>query len=105
MRCAVASPWWLVRREAQDAASPPRSARRVPPSSARAAAAGPAHAALRLRASLRDDRGDRRARHGARWSGIPFAVDHLDKAQVANLAERIRAGYGHIDVLVNDIWG
>ena len=37
--------------------------------------------------------------------GIPFAVDHLDPAQVQRLARSIRSGHGHIDVLVNDIWG
>jgi NAD(P)-dependent dehydrogenase (short-subunit alcohol dehydrogenase family) len=38
-------------------------------------------------------------------TGIAVAVDHLDTAQVARLAERIRDDHGHIDVLVNDIWG
>jgi NAD(P)-dependent dehydrogenase (short-subunit alcohol dehydrogenase family) len=38
-------------------------------------------------------------------SGVPAVVDHLDAAQVKALAERIRADHGHIDVLVNDIWG
>jgi NAD(P)-dependent dehydrogenase (short-subunit alcohol dehydrogenase family) len=37
--------------------------------------------------------------------GIPVAVDHLDPAQVAALAERIDADHGRLDVLVNDIWG
>ena len=37
--------------------------------------------------------------------GVSVAVDHLDSDQVAGLAERIGADYGHIDVLVNDIWG
>ncbi|PRC41723.1 short-chain dehydrogenase [Mycobacterium sp. ITM-2017-0098] len=37
--------------------------------------------------------------------GIPVQVDHLDPHQVAQLAERIRTDHGHIDVLVNDIWG
>jgi NAD(P)-dependent dehydrogenase (short-subunit alcohol dehydrogenase family) len=37
--------------------------------------------------------------------GIAIAVDHLEPLQVAALAERIRAEHGHIDVLVNDIWG
>jgi NAD(P)-dependent dehydrogenase (short-subunit alcohol dehydrogenase family) len=32
-------------------------------------------------------------------------VDHLDPAQVQGLAEQIRNDHGHIDVLVNDIWG
>jgi NAD(P)-dependent dehydrogenase (short-subunit alcohol dehydrogenase family) len=37
--------------------------------------------------------------------GIPAAVDHLDAGQVARLADRIRDAHGHIDILVNDIWG
>jgi NAD(P)-dependent dehydrogenase (short-subunit alcohol dehydrogenase family) len=37
--------------------------------------------------------------------GIAEVVDHLDAEQVAALAERIRGDHGHIDVLVNDIWG
>ncbi len=37
--------------------------------------------------------------------GVPVQVDHLDSKQVARLAQRLRADYGHIDVLVNDIWG
>jgi NAD(P)-dependent dehydrogenase (short-subunit alcohol dehydrogenase family) len=38
-------------------------------------------------------------------TGIAEVVDHLDTAQVAALADRIRADHGHVDVLVNDIWG
>ncbi|ONI78069.1 short-chain dehydrogenase [Actinosynnema sp. ALI-1.44] len=38
-------------------------------------------------------------------TGIAIPVDHLDPEQVKRLAERIRADHGHIDVLVNDIWG
>jgi NAD(P)-dependent dehydrogenase (short-subunit alcohol dehydrogenase family) len=38
-------------------------------------------------------------------TGIAVAVDHLDPAQVRRLAERLRAEHGHVDVLVNDIWG
>jgi len=37
--------------------------------------------------------------------GIAIQVDHLDPDQVQGLAERLRHDYGHIDVLVNDIWG
>jgi NAD(P)-dependent dehydrogenase (short-subunit alcohol dehydrogenase family) len=37
--------------------------------------------------------------------GIAEVVDHLDPDQVAALAERIATDHGHIDVLVNDIWG
>ena len=32
-------------------------------------------------------------------------VDHLDSDEVSGLAERIRYDHGHVDVLVNDIWG
>src|SRR3954452_8730124 len=38
-------------------------------------------------------------------TGIAIAVDHLETEQVKALADRIRRDYGHIDVLVNDIWG
>ncbi len=38
-------------------------------------------------------------------TGIAIALDHLDPAQVRRLAERIRNDHGHVDVLVNDIWG
>jgi NAD(P)-dependent dehydrogenase (short-subunit alcohol dehydrogenase family) len=38
-------------------------------------------------------------------TGIATSVDHLDPAQVKILAEQIRTNHGHIDVLVNDIWG
>jgi NAD(P)-dependent dehydrogenase (short-subunit alcohol dehydrogenase family) len=38
-------------------------------------------------------------------TGIAAAVDHLDPDQVKTLAQQIRANHGHIDVLVNDIWG
>jgi NAD(P)-dependent dehydrogenase (short-subunit alcohol dehydrogenase family) len=37
--------------------------------------------------------------------GVALAVDHLDPKQVHGLAEHIRDQHGHIDVLVNDIWG
>src|SRR5215207_9610920 len=37
--------------------------------------------------------------------GIAISVDHLETDQVSKLAERMREDYGHIDVLVNDIWG
>jgi NAD(P)-dependent dehydrogenase (short-subunit alcohol dehydrogenase family) len=37
--------------------------------------------------------------------GIAFAVDHLVPDKVKSLAEMIRKDHGHIDVLVNDIWG
>ncbi|BBY60825.1 hypothetical protein MSAR_39610 [Mycolicibacterium sarraceniae] len=38
-------------------------------------------------------------------TGVAIQVDHLDAAQVRGLADRSRADYGRIDVLVNDIWG
>jgi NAD(P)-dependent dehydrogenase (short-subunit alcohol dehydrogenase family) len=38
-------------------------------------------------------------------SGIAVAVDHLEPDQVKRLADRIRTDHGHIDVLVNNIWG
>ena len=37
--------------------------------------------------------------------GIAVPTDHLDKTQVQRLAAQIRQDFGHIDVLVNDIWG
>jgi NAD(P)-dependent dehydrogenase (short-subunit alcohol dehydrogenase family) len=37
--------------------------------------------------------------------GIPIAVDHLDSARVHDLAVQIQNDLGHVDVLVNDIWG
>ncbi|WP_396898057.1 SDR family oxidoreductase [Mycolicibacterium sp.] len=37
--------------------------------------------------------------------GIAMQVDHLDIAQVRDLARRIATEHGHIDILVNDIWG
>jgi NAD(P)-dependent dehydrogenase (short-subunit alcohol dehydrogenase family) len=36
---------------------------------------------------------------------VAEVVDHLDRAQVAALADRIAARFGRIDLLVNDIWG
>jgi NAD(P)-dependent dehydrogenase (short-subunit alcohol dehydrogenase family) len=38
-------------------------------------------------------------------NGIPVVVDHLDVSQVTRLADQIREAHGHIDILVNDIWG
>jgi NAD(P)-dependent dehydrogenase (short-subunit alcohol dehydrogenase family) len=37
--------------------------------------------------------------------GIPVVVDHLDANQVRRLADQILDSHGHIDILVNDIWG
>jgi NAD(P)-dependent dehydrogenase (short-subunit alcohol dehydrogenase family) len=38
-------------------------------------------------------------------TGIAVPVDHLVPDQVDALAARIREQFGHVDVLVNDIWG
>jgi len=38
-------------------------------------------------------------------TGIAVAADHLDPGKVKGLAEQIRNDHGHVDVLVNDIWG
>jgi NAD(P)-dependent dehydrogenase (short-subunit alcohol dehydrogenase family) len=38
-------------------------------------------------------------------TGIAIPVDHLDPGQVARLATRLRDESGHLDVLVDDIWG
>jgi NAD(P)-dependent dehydrogenase (short-subunit alcohol dehydrogenase family) len=38
-------------------------------------------------------------------TGIAVEVDHLEADQVRALVERIDAGHGRLDVLVNDIWG
>jgi len=38
-------------------------------------------------------------------NGIPVVVDHLDVSQVRRLADQLRDAHGHIDILVNDIWG
>src|SRR5262249_27423754 len=37
--------------------------------------------------------------------GSAIALDHLDHAGVKALAAEIRAAHGHVDVLVNNIWG
>lgn len=37
--------------------------------------------------------------------GIPVRTDHLDPAQVKELADRIEREQGRLDILVNDIWG
>lgn len=38
-------------------------------------------------------------------TGLARRVDHLDTEQVRRLAEYVRSEHGHIDVVVNDIWG
>ncbi|GAC69402.1 putative oxidoreductase [Gordonia soli NBRC 108243] len=42
---------------------------------------------------------------GLGGAGVAIQVDHLDPDQVRRLADRLRADHGHIDILVNDIWG
>lgn len=37
--------------------------------------------------------------------GLYAQVDYTDEAQVRALFERVRAEQGHLDVLVNDVWG
>ena len=37
--------------------------------------------------------------------GIPIVADHLNPDHVRSLSEQIRDAHGHIDILVNDIWG
>jgi NAD(P)-dependent dehydrogenase (short-subunit alcohol dehydrogenase family) len=38
-------------------------------------------------------------------TGIAVPTDHLVHDEVRALADRIRAEHGHLDVIVNDIWG
>jgi len=38
-------------------------------------------------------------------TGVAVALDHLDREGVRQLALQVRKDHGHIDVLVNDIWG
>ncbi|MGU3501559.1 SDR family oxidoreductase [Mycobacterium sp. C31M] len=38
-------------------------------------------------------------------TGVAIQVDHLDIGQVDSLADRLRADFGGIDILVNDVWG
>ena len=38
-------------------------------------------------------------------TGIAVGVDHLNSAEVKQLADEVRRTHGHVDVLVNDIWG
>src|SRR3712207_2119909 len=41
--------------------------------------------------------------HGGK--GIAVQVDHTVEEQVAALCAQIKADYGRLDVLVNDVWG
>ncbi|GAA5021469.1 SDR family oxidoreductase [Actinopolymorpha pittospori] len=43
--------------------------------------------------------------HAAGGTGNAVRCDHSKPGEVAALAERIRAEYGRVDILVNDIWG
>jgi NAD(P)-dependent dehydrogenase (short-subunit alcohol dehydrogenase family) len=38
-------------------------------------------------------------------TGVAIQVDHLQPGQVRDLAAHIRQEHGHLDILVNDIWG
>jgi NAD(P)-dependent dehydrogenase (short-subunit alcohol dehydrogenase family) len=38
-------------------------------------------------------------------AGIPMGVDHLNSTEVQQLADDVRRRHGHVDILVNDIWG
>ncbi|HEY9710187.1 MAG TPA: SDR family NAD(P)-dependent oxidoreductase, partial [Oculatellaceae cyanobacterium] len=37
--------------------------------------------------------------------GIPVQVDHTVEEQVKSLIERVKLEQGHLDLLVNDVWG
>ncbi|HMJ83844.1 MAG TPA: SDR family oxidoreductase [Vicinamibacterales bacterium] len=37
--------------------------------------------------------------------GVAVPMDHLVPAEVKDFADRLRADYGRVDILVNDIWG
>ena len=37
--------------------------------------------------------------------GVPVRCDHSQEAEVIALIERVRREHGHLDILVNDIWG
>ena len=38
-------------------------------------------------------------------NGVAVVVDHLDSEQIRRFANQIREDHGHINILVNDIWG
>jgi NAD(P)-dependent dehydrogenase (short-subunit alcohol dehydrogenase family) len=38
-------------------------------------------------------------------AGIAAGVDHLSSTEVKQLADEVRRTHGHVDILVNDIWG
>ena len=63
------------------------------------------HAAVRLRPG-RDDRGDGRARHRARAGPASRSPSTIStRRRCAASPSGSRGDHGHIDVLVNDIWG
>src|SRR5690606_5970035 len=40
-----------------------------------------------------------------RGRGIPVRCDHTDITQVQALFERVKKEQGHLDILINDVWG
>jgi NAD(P)-dependent dehydrogenase (short-subunit alcohol dehydrogenase family) len=46
-----------------------------------------------------------RAVTAAGGHGVGVRCDHTDDAQVARLFDRVRAESGHLDILVNNVWG
>ena len=90
---------------ARAAGSPPRSARRARPCTAPGAAAGITPLRVRLRPA-RDHRGDRRAgdrarrRRASRSRSTTSTPLRWRRSPSGSATE-----HGHIDVLVNDIWG
>src|SRR4051794_13680060 len=69
----------------------------------RSSRGGPLASAYGERSETSDDTAEMVTAAGG--TGIAIAVDHLDPNQVERLAGRLREDHGHIDVLVNDIWG
>jgi len=50
-----------------------------------------------------DDTADMVTKAGGR--GVAFRCDHTSTEDVQKLAEMLQKEYGHLDVLVNDVWG
>lgn len=69
--------------------------------SRRGAAASPFD--LESRPETIEETADKVTEYGG--TGIPVQVDHTVEDQVTLLFERIRAEHGHLDILVNDVWG
>jgi NAD(P)-dependent dehydrogenase (short-subunit alcohol dehydrogenase family) len=104
VRCAAASPSSPVPRAAQAAGLPPRSVRPAPPvyctgRSSRSGRGGSDYD----RPETIEESAELVTRLGG--NGIAVQVDHLETEQVRALAERLRREHGHVDILVNDIWG